>query len=393
MAYTIFFIIVLIALMMDPMTLTRCLWDHSSVLEYIIGTFLLLYVASHNKRSSKSVKRIVYFTASILCIYSLSILLNGYIDSDSFGVYIQDLFALLYLIVIIKAFETHNCITFLNKWFKFVLTICVIVIVVSFIYNFVGLHAIFYRTKIMGYEVDEIPFVCLMHYVNNFGYVRPSWLFAEPSYLGFFLGLQFLLFLQYVAQNKRHKLLYISLYLLALLATNAMTGYVCTAVSFIYYLLTRNLKIPKLALLLLVPLAISLYSAYDSKDIMEDNDRIATSSLGTRQTRLIWGISKVESMSSRELLFGIGRNKITKEAELGVSNVYLQFLIESGAIFLILVMVLFLLLLKKTSYEFFFTVLAFNITEVALKPITLLVMVIIFFYYSQPNTVIKTCRL
>ena len=88
-------------------------------------------------------------------------------------------------------------------------------------------------------------------------------------------------------------------------------------------------------------------------------------------------------MSTNDMLFGKGRGYVEEQHVQGVSNVYLQYFIANGLFFVILIALLFYFVLKGTDYEFFFAILAFNSTEVALKPITMLICVIALFYYRQ----------
>lgn len=382
MKKNLFYVLVLLSLLMDPMVLTRCVWDHSSILEYIVGTIFLVIVALQIRGKTKHSKPIIVYVSVLIVYYLIDIVIFegiGVVNSNTLGVYIQDFFALLYLLITIRAYEKGNLIKYLPVWFTFLTFICVITIVCAVVYN-AGGGFLFMRSEVMGYKVDQIPFICMMHYNNAFGYVRPSWLFAEPSYLGFFLGFQLLIYFKYAWGYKKRKYLYIAIYILALFATNSVTGFVCVAASVIYYIFSRFVKTPKFLLFLAVPLFIGAYNAFDRTEVMDD-ERVSGSSLETRQLRMAWALNELSNMDTERLLFGNGRGYVESQHEKGVSNVYLQFLIANGLIFVIMLCFLIYIILKRADYEFFFAVLAFNSTEIALKPITLLIFIIAYSYY------------
>lgn len=351
---------------------------HTNVIEYSIAISILIFICLFLEKYWEKFffkRNISLYIFLFFVLYFVSALINGGIVN-----YVKDLLALLFLIV---AFQLFDCYKIWNEgkviWFGFMKIIIISVIVSSLLYN-CGLKFLFIHQTVSDYSVAHIPFLGLIHYINNEGvsYCRPSWYLAEPSYLGFFLGIQTLLIYKYFQKKNR---IWFYLFVIALLLTNSNTGFIAVIVSLIFNFLDRYKIVNKYILVLILPLMINAFAFWDTSELVMNNSRAKSSSLIDRQIRLGIAFNEIEAMNSKQLLFGKGKSFLD-ELDKGVSNAYLQMLLVSGIFFLVIYIVLLFVLFRYSCYEFYFVFIALNSTEIAFTSLVFLIGIVMYFNYQ-----------
>lgn len=397
MKKTILYLLILITLFMDPMLLTSSLSDHSNVIECglaIVLMFICLILG--NKRSSSNYKDRLYFY--LLFLFSFFVIIVFYhttsTEKDKLLFYLQDLLNFIFFIVAFNLFAKNDLVSLYSKWYKLLCLVCGIVVICFVLYN-AGIKFLFIHGEVMGYSIAQIPFICMMHVDDAlYSLSRPSWLFAEPSYLGFFLGLQIPLFIRYVynCKPKGKRMLPLLLYAGAIIVTNSLTCIVASLIAGIFYFIDRRIKINKFLLAALIPVFLIVASTLNVSDY-SDNNRIENSSVGNRQIRLVYALDDISQMSPGEVLWGVGKygydERMLNNGLGGYANAYLSMLVCYGAVFVLLYLLLIILVFKRSPYEFMFALVAFNSTEISLKTIIFLVFIITYFAYKT-NQLTKT---
>ena len=385
----IFYILTFITLIMSPMLLTSSLSDHSNVIECGL-TIVLLFVClilGNNTKVIFNRDRTYSYIVFMFLFFIITVLYHiTYIKNDEIFYYLQDLLSFIFFIVAFRLFEKNDLNSLYNSWYKFLCLVCGIVIVCFILYNG-GMSFLFLHRNVMGYDIAQIPLVCMMHVDDAYyNLSRPSWLFAEPSYLGFFLGLQIPLFVKFVLNNKTkgRRLFPLLLYLGAIVVTNSLTCIVASVISGLYFLIDKKMKIKKLYLVTVIPVSLVFLSTVNLGDF-SNNERIENSSAGNRQLRLVMALDDISQMSRDELLWGAGKYRYeenVKNHEAGYANAYLSMLMCYGGVFVLLYMFLLVIVFKRTSYEFMFVLVGLNSTEISLKPIIFFIFIITYFAYQ-----------
>ena len=157
--------------------------------------------------------------------------------------------------------------------------------------------------------------------INPLGFIhletggfRPSWFFAEPSYLGFYLGANLLFVYRYYKTRlpKSAFKLFMMIYLLSCFTVQSGTIVVSLAFSFlisIFYKLAFKstttlywLLVALMIVVLIVVLELDLMEIYTSYNLL--------SSLGDRQSRMISSAEIYQDMSAWEYLWGTHKYNI-----------------------------------------------------------------------------------
>lgn len=378
---TIFKFLIAVSLMAAPICITKTYFSLSSIWNYLLGTSLLLYLVSKAKCISYDKKLLYLVVFSTVYILLKTLFFNWWnkdITQNMFSDMIQDVFALFYLIIALLVLNIRNDTQ--KIWFQFLYYIACCVVFTAIVFNLIT-RAPFINMDLDGYSVSAFP---LLGNINtDVGssdmWCRPTWFFFEASYLGFFLGYNMVMGYLYWKQKKQIK--HFLVYVLAFLITQSYTGYVCVLLGFILSYLTKISKFNKAIAISCLPLFLSFYLAFD-KTIITDNKYTQTASIGDRQDRMGMAYEELATFDTTELFLGKGIDRLTDLGR-GVANAYLKMLISNGVVLLVSYFIILYKIHKKSYYEFYFALFAFNSTEIALTPIVLLAFLVTSYFYAN----------
>lgn len=216
---------------------------------------------------------------------------------------------------------------------------------------------------------------------------RPSWFFAEPSYLGFYLGAN-LLFVYHYFKDRLSKyafLSFFSIYILSCFIVQSGTIVVSLVFSFVAYFIhncfIKSINVSFWALVSLLIIILVLILELDLADLYTNYNLL--SSLGDRQSRMLSSADVYQDMSSYEYLLGKGSSYVTDLFERGESNVYYKVFIEQGGIALFLFLLYIKHFLQYSFFALFFAVIAFNSTICHFSPLTFFCFLALYYYYKD----------
>lgn len=246
------------------------------------------------------------------------------------------------------------------------------------------LPSVFFAAGYDGYStvINPLGFI----HVERDGF-RPSWFFAEPSYLGFYLGANLLFVYHYYkdALPKYAFLSFFSIYILSCFIVQSGTIVVSLTFSFVAYFVhnhfIRSVNKSFWALVILLIIILVVVLELDLIDLYTNYDLL--SSLGDRQSRMLSSADVYRDMSSYEYLLGKGSSYVTSLFERGESNVYYKVFIEQGSIALFLFLIYVKHFLQYSLFALFFVIIAFNSTICHFSPLTYFCFLSLYFYYKD----------
>jgi len=252
-----------------------------------------------------------------------------------------------------------------NIWFIFVAIISFITILASIIANF---HLLpLQEIELLNYPIKYQFILGMIH--SSLSLERPSFYFAEPSYLGFFLGLNFIFFTSIKDKHNRFVMIMI---LMAGILTGARTiwiGYLAVALLFLLFKIL-NMKssiFQNSVCMIIFAVIIFFITIYpiEYSYLTEDN------SLLTRQIKLYSTLSLFEeTFSIPNFLFGQGATFIAhKTMQGGESNAFIKMLVEQGFIMLIFSIVAIFFMLKNYPLLLFYTMITLNAVVLLVSPL------------------------
>ena len=223
---------------------------------------------------------------------------------------------------------------------------------------------------------SENPLLGFIHESNLSS--RPSWFFAEPSYLGFYLGLNITFINDYIKQNgynKNKRIIFMFIYFISCISIGSNTLYVALTLSFIIsffekikyisYNIYTNIIIIIIAIILIVLPTLDFFSLY------LEFEAVQNSSMGDRQSRIISSSVIMQDMNLKDYIIGMGSSTVEILTGKGESNVYYKLFVEQGIVSIILYIYFIKNQFKHCPlYVFTYIILAFNATIVHFMPLT-----------------------
>ena len=333
-----------------------------------------VYLISRSVISRKKVFKTLIITTSLIILYSLIYI--------GFGMgYVHSLIIqVVYLLVMLSIYLYFTTATRLKMGKRFLAGLIIYVSILTII-SFLGstFHFIpFPMKKIGGYFVG---YNYLFGGVSMKAFYRPQWYFAEPSYLGFFLGFAFL-FLK--KQDKvKYKTLKLILVFVAGMLVFSMTFYFSMLIGlfseFVIVRLMPFIKPVRLSLIYLI-LFVAVSSVYITQldkvgDIFFSD---FSTSFNNRKERMELSIAILKKMNFTELLTGKGTGYISidKNRIFGASNSYMRTLVENGVIVLLIYLLLIYSFLKQSPSLLIYTLVGLSSVVILETPFFMLIVVL-----------------
>jgi hypothetical protein len=288
-----------------------------------------------------------------------------------------DLFlrAIFVLSLVVYLFSEDNLVSIIKPFIVIILVISCLTIISWISSNF---HLLpFQSTNMKGYRVGY-NFPLGMVHMRKGTFYRPSLYFAEPSYLGFFLGFSYF----YISQAiwlKRRKYFCLVVFISGVL-TGSFTFYFAFIITFFTKLLNDNVLVnykEKLSLVYFIAfLLISinlLIKVQDFNNVLFSNFQ---TSLEIRKLRIHQSILTIREETAPEILMGLGPGYIEKTRALGESNAFVKLLIEEGLIVTILILTMIYSNLKNNTPLMLFCLIAFNSVVILDTPFVIFLLLI-----------------
>lgn len=369
---------VLLLLCFTPLVLVKAFVDINVAIPLIIGTsYLCCFIGKKYKIVEVNLLWPIIIAGLFFCSISLSH--NGILT-----VLYRDFFPCLIMsatVVLLGRIKQFNCWNDFERVWGTFLKIVVVSLFISGLLFKLGLINFAFIKDVENYACVHYPFLGLI----NLSSERVTWYFAEPSYLGFFLGFN-LIFAYNLFTNKRKGKIWFILYGLSILFVGSSTGIFASIGALAFYFLYRNriLKsnIWKLIFLILIPfLIVCITTNFDLDVLLENLGKMREQNSGfDRSRRLIYAVDTISGMNAVDLIIGMGEGYFLDLFGVGVSNAYLRMLIEYGCIYLLTFIFLTFTFLKYSVYEYFFFFIAINSTDIAMAPLSFFLIVMTYYY-------------
>ncbi|MDN0071269.1 hypothetical protein QVN97_04510 [Bacteroides caecigallinarum] len=239
-----------------------------------------------------------------------------------------------------------------------------------------------------GYYTVVSPLLGFLHISAD--KIRPSWFLAEPSYLGFYLGISFSFIYYYLKKhisNNKLKLITI-LYLISCFLIQSNTLYLAFIASIIICLVNNSVfKINNSTifgiLVIIISIILTIIPNMDFYNLYIEYKAAQESSLDDRQNRMYSTFYIISEMKCLDFILGLGNEYVTNILGKGESNVYYKLLCEQGFIFLLFFLFYIWKYLKYSLYTLTFALIAFNATIVHLTPLTFLCFSAMLFFFKN----------
>lgn len=372
--------------------------------------FLIAFILIGKKGKEKIIH--ILFVILILCLFFLF-----WIFFESTLIYsnaISILSSIVFLLVLISLLKYNNLFQYkVEKYWKYFIWISICSSILSYtFFNFFNFN-IFNSLNIGDYSESNTYFNLIFGVISekkflNYSVGRPAWFFSEPSYMGFFNGLNYIWFSQKekegTSRNVSNKIgKYLSL--VSLIVTFSIGSWIALTVAIIltkiakavphFFDIRINLKkvIKSFTLLLFTTLLIIVLFKFtlitDFIDTVIDNVRNfeTISSIDDRTNRINNSLNIILHSNIFQLIIGHGPGTIENVYQAGESNSWVKTFIEEGVmIFLLYLVYLFYNLFnKKHILLFLFLIISFNSVILMFSPIILLY-ILLFIYRPLPVT-------
>lgn len=382
---------IFISLCFTPLVLCKAFIDVNVAIPLILGTLYCTYylIVKGRRIFNIDVLRTAVASGVIFCAFSL-------VHNDILKVLYRDFFPLFFMVSSLIVFKEISRSNYWRTFNYLWITLLKVIVLSSLISGFLfklSITSIAFHQVIEDYECLHYPLLGLINLSSN----RVCWYFAEPSYLGFFLGFNLLFALHALKQEKNSKF-WIFVYLLSIIFVGSSTGIFASISSLFFYWLykTKIFKSQnwKFLVLLLIPiLLVGAIMGTHLEALLDGFNQVREQNSGLdRSRRLIYAIETISSMDLKSLVVGKGENYFLELYELGVANAYLRIIIEYGCIFLLSFIVLSYKALKRSSYEFFYFFIAINSTDIATTPLSFFLLTMTYSFYKYQPYITTTIK-
>lgn len=369
-----------------------------------IPFFVIVFILNYN--NSKNTLKIIF---AILCLLLLLMLywliIDHFIVSNGILV-LSSIASVLFVYPVLN--KNVNFSTYLIKVWNYIIWISILSSIISFLfYNL--LNGFGFQKIIIGDYTDENTlFNPILGVISEKTFLdikvgRPAWFFAEPSYLGFFHGLNFFWFKHKnkIIGNKEAKYGYY-LSIIAIIISFSIGTWISFTISYFFdffkrffdFINKKNIlislkKIKKYffysIFLFVFLLLIYNYNFFEYVNQLIDNFN-NISSFEDRSNRIDSSIDFYNKFNILTYVFGSGPGSIENVVEYGESNSWLKSFIEEGALITMLYLIfLFIIILKKSknAFLFFYLLVSFNSVVLMFSPLILIYILLLFILHKK----------
>lgn len=355
----------------------------------ILGVLGCFFVIELNRKKTNGF--VLLFAGMSVCLLAIWTFLGSYIFSNAF--------LLLFSVFIIIALGTiewsNDDFIFIFKiWDTFVKVALFSTCLSFLVFNFIG--RIGYPAVNLGnYSEFNTFFNPLLGVISErdlliFKLGRPVWYMTEPSYLGFFHGLNiFWILFRKENFSKYHKK-YFTLSIVAFLLTFSLGAWLsmlisimlvslCFFILFLFDIVKLKANVFKVILLILGVITIVILLFADTilaslNDFIDNYDKYT--SLEDRSDRIEVSLNLIKNMDLIRFFVGYGPGTIETISDAGESNAWLKYFIELGIfpIFAYIAMLFYFFFRIRFLYLLllFFVAISFNSVVVMFSPLVLL---------------------
>ncbi|WP_088159833.1 hypothetical protein [Sphingobacterium sp. G1-14] len=355
----------------------------------ILGVLVCLILIELNKQKNNSM--VILFAGLSALLLIIWTILGSYIFSNAFLI----LFSIFLIVVLETSKIPKSDLFFLIKIWDYFIKVSLISTLMSFIiFNFLG--RIGYHSVDLGnYSESNTFFNPLMGVISErdlliFKLGRPVWFMTEPSYLGFFHGLNiFWIAWRKIDFSKYYKR-YITLSILAFLLTFSLGAWLSMAISlvitcliFFTLFLFDVIKLKKsvfkklglfLGLIIIVCILFGQSILISLNDFIQNYDKYT--SLENRSDRIEVSLGLIKNMDIIRFLFGYGPGTIETVSEAGESNGWLKYFIELGIFPILAYLAMLFCFFFRIKFLYllllFFVIISFNSVVVMFSPLVIL---------------------
>lgn len=341
----------------------------NTILVFLIICFSFFFFTS--KRITKT--NFIYYAIALFLILTLLMIRLMLINSEYIAASIFETIILIYSLCYFFLLDKESILTqTLFFWEKIVVSIAYITIIAALFSNF---NLIEWREIIMGeYPVEFNPFLGMVH--HGIFFKRPSFYFAEPSYIGFFLGLN-ALFLYSTKNTSKFNLIII---FIACIITGAKTAWIGLFAVAFFFLILNLVRIKNIKFISFLALCIFITSFLILIISSNRTLEITDASLMDRQGKILSSLDLIkQNFTISNFIFGQGSTFIQKKAEMGESNAFLKLLVEQGLISFIILILIIYFLLRKKPYLLFYVLITLNAVVILYTPYFFFNIAIIYF--------------
>ena len=297
-------------------------------------------------------------------------------------VYIKQVFIVLpdiifvFIILFLLSKNKTQSASFLNLEIKLSVFIAALIIISKLAFTYTP--SLFSSREIGGYPTF---FNYLLGLVNP-GKDRPSWFFAEPSYSGFYLGLNFILLTQEKYPSLYKKIVHLIIIGAAIYSTASMGTYAYILLSLPFLLLNRtrvNKNFITLGVAVAIYAVLLISSSYDLFLIDQDLFDLESHGVGGRQDRMANAEAVMASGSFLNVLFGHGLECVTFLYKEGISDAYHKLYCEWGLLFTIAFFYFVWKLTRKNVAAFVFIAASYFSICIHMSPIIMIIYYLIYY--------------
>ena len=268
-----------------------------------------------------------------LFFFLVYILIEFFINTDYVFYTLLSLFNILFYFVVISL--VNNNLILRKKLIASLYTLSVsisILISTSYICYHLYPGLFHFVDDFAGYHGFFNPWLGIV----NEDKLRPSWYFAEPSFSGFYLGLNFFLFLQKKYRSKKRKILEYCILLFGIFCTSSTGTFIYLSISLLVYFALKihvNKKVILIFLYGSVMVSIFVVPKLESYGLLTMAVERNQASFISRQNKMSMVDKTIDSMTLTDYIFGKGASYIVLKNGEGAADSYRKLFIEYGLLF------------------------------------------------------------
>lgn len=373
-------IVILFYLFLSSPFLFSGIFFSDFLIPYIIKLFLGVFIYI---RSLKY--RVPAWSYGLICFCIIYTLIHAYLHPNSLAQSVADLQDIMFCVFawnIVMSKDNRD------KYMRILLFLSFFVACILIIETFVFLFkpSTFSFQELVGYKVFYNSVLGMINIDNE----RPCWYFAEPSYCGAFLAINFFINRHHIFKKKFHKFIYYIVLLGGLLSTASFGAFVAIGITLCILVFYRMVNLSNGILVVIITSIIYSYLIlFPNLERDTDNTAIRTHSWEARQKKILIASEARKSMSFIDVILGQGNNAVGFKYENGLSDAYNKLFIENGLIFMIIYFIVIFRLLKKDPVVLSYFLLSLMTVIIQLFPLTFMCLFVARIIVEEKYKLIK----